>query len=261
MSSAVRIQHDGPPVTYDITEDQIGQIRDKYAGLTIDAGGYEAVKAAVQHCTRTRSGIETRRKDLKKEALEYGRRVDTVAKRLVSLVRDIETPLVAEREKVDGPKREAKRVAEARKKAEEEARLTEAKAKIDAEQAALRAGREKLEAERTTLRAEQERASRMEFERQAKIKTEAEAKAQAERDRVATEEARVAEAERVAAIQARMDALRPDALKIQEWATRIKGVADDAPAPDTKEAFESVDRAARSLRVTAKLLKEKFGND
>lgn len=74
-----------PIVEYEINAATIREWGAKYSGLTCDdAEGYEETRKAIAVLRSTRTGIEKRRVELKKDALEYGRRVDSVAKALTA---------------------------------------------------------------------------------------------------------------------------------------------------------------------------------
>lgn len=214
---------------YSITDAEIAAIRERATGLKPDTPkSYELVRSTIAECRSLRVAVEKRRKDLKADALEWGRVVDSEAKRITVALEEIEKPLQsakdavdAERERVRREKEEAirrqieeaaaaKRAAEeARLKAErdaEEARLAEERKALEAERAKLEAEREKIEAERAAaekerLRIESEahaarrKAQAEEDARQAKVRAEQQAREQAERDRLA-EERRALEAER-----------------------------------------------------------------
>lgn len=98
--------------TYQIDIEQVKKTVASYALLDVsgptDKSGMKAVREARLELRRIRTAIETRRKELKAGSLEYGRRVDEVAKELTSLVEPTET-LLDEREK--SVERELKRQA------------------------------------------------------------------------------------------------------------------------------------------------------
>lgn len=318
-------------IRYDVSKDDIRAKGKEYSALTFDTpANYEQGRKAIAILRETRVAIEARRKELKQESLEYGRRVDSVAKELTSLIEEIEEPLKSKKKIVDDEKarikaekeaeerrqveeqlrveREAeearlkaeREAEEARLKAEreaeearlraireaEEARLAEERARLEAERAELqrqrdeaelaaRAERERieaaenaerermareraeLEAERRALSEARERAEREEFERLARIRAEEEAKERAERERVAAEEARLAEAERHAAHQRRLEALRPDAEKLHEFAKRIRAL--EAPELATDEAREELQNAWRCVLQGVEILQD-FGS-
>lgn len=307
-------------IRYDVSKDDIRAKGKEYSVLTFDTpANYEQGRKAIAILRETRVAIEARRKELKQESLEYGRRVDSVAKELTSLIEEIEEPLKDKKKIVDDEKAriKAEKEAEERRQLEEqlrlereaeearlraereaeearlraireaeEARLAEERARLEAERAELqrqrdaaelaaRAERERieaaenaerermareraeLEAERRALSEARERAEREEFERLARIRAEEEAKERAERERVAAEEARLAEAERQAAHQRRVEALKPDTEKLHEFAKRIRAL--EAPELATDEAREELQRAWRCVMQGVEILQD-FGS-
>ena len=142
-------------VVYPITEADITARFAGYAELTADSPqGYKAVQAAIGELRSARVDVEKRRKDLKAESLEYGRRVDEVAKYLTGLIEAIEHPLKAKKAAVDEEKARVKAEKEAAERAAVEAQI---RAEQEAEAARLKAEAERLAQERAAL--EQERAA------------------------------------------------------------------------------------------------------
>ncbi len=104
------------PILYSVTEATINAQADKYLGLTIsgidDRKGYEAVRSARMDCVHARNAIERTRKQLKADSLEYGRKVDAEAKRLVQLIEPIEAYLETTQDSIDAQR---KRIEEKRR--------------------------------------------------------------------------------------------------------------------------------------------------
>lgn len=210
---------------YGVDLAQIEAVRAECAGKTFDTpSNYKDGVKALARARDTRVGIDKRRKELKADALEYGRRVDSVARELTSLISPIEDDLQAKKDASDEAKRIAKEAEERRKKEELEAKI---RAEREAEEARLKAEREAkekqlaeeraaFEAEKARLAEEQrvrDEAARVERERvereqeaerqriaaertaleaeQKRIRDEAEAKARAERARMAEEQRRI----------------------------------------------------------------------
>jgi hypothetical protein len=185
--------------------------RADYAALSVDApGGYEQVRLAIAECRSTRTAIEAKRKELKADALEYGRRVDSIAKGLTGLVLELEDPLQAQKDRADEAKAAAKKAKEEAARAELEARLKAEREAEEARLAALRAAEEaRLAAEREAQRVERERlaAERKAFEaEQRAAKAAAEKAAAEERQRREAQERMIADAR--AADEAKARALR-----------------------------------------------------
>ena len=139
-------------VVYPITDADITARFAGYADLTADSPqGYKAVQAAIGELRSARVEVEKRRKDLKAESLEYGRRVDEVAKYLTGLIEAIEHPLKAKKAAVDEEKARIKAEKEAAERAAIEAKI---RAEQEAETARLKAEAERLAQERAALEAE-----------------------------------------------------------------------------------------------------------
>jgi septal ring factor EnvC (AmiA/AmiB activator) len=118
-------------VKYDVTDAALSELKAKYTGLKIaDTDSYDVVRRAIGEVRDIRVSVEERRKELKASALEYGRRVDSEAKRITTLLLQIEEPLKAEKAKVDDEKARIK----AEKEKKELDRVAEIRARIFAMQ-------------------------------------------------------------------------------------------------------------------------------
>lgn len=246
-----------PPVIYSPNDAAIAEIREQVRRAIPDPvaavatkDGYGEVKTALAMIVRLRTQIEERRKLLKADSLEYGRRIDGEAKRLTQLVVDIEVPL-----------REAKLA----KDREEERKIAEAEAKIKAEaEAKARAEREAEEARLKAERAEEERkiqaererlaAERAEFDRQRK---EAEDAARAERERVAEERRRQDELR--ALEQKKLDDAAAAIRAEQERLAKIEAdrLAKERAEREAKEAEQKRQREAEERAEFERKAKEK----
>ena len=214
-------------VKYDVTDAEITKLRVGYKDLQCDGpAGYELVRQAIAHMRKLRGQIEKRRVTLKADALAYGRRVDSEAKRITTHLRDIEEPLKARKQLVDAEKerikqealeaqrreletrlrheREVEEIRLRREREAEELRLWVARQEEDARLAKERAT---LAAERVVLEEERQKTTAERVAQEAKLRSEqrvieaerqvvAEVKAQAER----------AEFERQAVIRAEQEA-------------------------------------------------------
>lgn len=260
------------PVVYPVTEAEIAAARQKYAALTADTKeGYEEVRLALGRLRTARTSIEARRKELKADSLEYGRRVDSAAKKLTAMVEEIEQPLQAKKDAVDQTEAQAKRAAEDAARAEAEAK---AKAERDAENARLAAERQRQEAvaaeqraaqakidadraaldsQREAIEAQQREAARVEEQRLAAARAEQEAKEQAERDRVEAEAAVVA----AAAEALRLAALAPDLDKAVAFAAEIRQLARRAPLLG-QEPGQAIEWAAGRLEFVAAAIEKRM---
>ena len=107
--------------TYSPTDAAIATLRKDYGALKIagvdDKEGFDQVHTARMHVRDLRVGIEKRRKELKADALEYGRRIDGEAKRLTALLTPIETLLKEQEDWVAEEKERKKREAEEARRA------------------------------------------------------------------------------------------------------------------------------------------------
>lgn len=99
-------------VKYDVTDIVIAEMRTQYMALTVksldDEAGFRQVHAARMVVKDHRVAVEKKRKDLKADALEYGRKVDSEAKRITALLEPIEFHLLGEEEKVTKEKERIK---------------------------------------------------------------------------------------------------------------------------------------------------------
>lgn len=147
-------------IQYNVTDARIAEIAEEFKNAEADTPeGYKSVVVGIR-CTRElRVETETTRKELKSDALIYGRRVDSEAHRITDALLAIETPLKCLKEAVDSEKARLKREKEEarleveRKKLEKERAEKEAEERKirKAEEARLAEEREKLEVERKAL--------------------------------------------------------------------------------------------------------------
>lgn len=143
-------------VVYEVTDDAIALKRGKYSLLKADTPqGYEQVRLAIADLRETRVAIEKRRKELKADSLEYGRKVDAVAKHLTEQIEAIESPLKALKAAVDEEKARVK----AEKEAAAQKAIAEVEARLKAEADRLATERAALDAERAALEAEHQPAA------------------------------------------------------------------------------------------------------
>lgn len=244
------------PINYPTTLAEIEAKREQYAAITCDTPAeYETCRLAIADCRTTRVAIEERRKELKADSLEYGRRVDSMAKELTALVESLEEPLKAKKLVVDTERDRVKREAE-----EAEVRAIEEKVRADreAEEARLRAERE---AEEARLAVERERLA----EEQRKLDAEratVEAAQKAEREAIAAERAKLEADQRAAdaAAQHERDALEAqrreaDRVEFERQATiRAEAEAKQRAERERVEAEEArVAEAERQAKAQARL--------
>lgn len=97
-------------VDYSITDAAIAGLREKYTGLKVsDTDSRKQVSEAIQDVSGLRTSVEEKRKNLKEDALAWGKKVDAEAKRITALLLEIEEPLKIERRNFDAIKEEEKR--------------------------------------------------------------------------------------------------------------------------------------------------------
>jgi len=90
---------------FSITDSAIAELKDSYIHLLIngvgDKNGYANVKNARAHMKSVRLDVEKKRKDLKEDSLKFGRAVDKEAKRITTLLMEVESHLEAQMTTID----------------------------------------------------------------------------------------------------------------------------------------------------------------
>ncbi len=114
-------------INFDVTEAVLNQLREKQALILTENPNIEDVKSGKREIAKLRNAIENRRKELKAEALEYGKKVDSSAKEAQAPVAEIEGRYDVVIEKYEAEK--ARIEAELREK--ETTRIADIKDKID----------------------------------------------------------------------------------------------------------------------------------
>lgn len=117
-----------PPIEYGVTEAALAELTERYKDPDASTDeGYARCKDGCKEMTSLRTAVETRRKDLKAPALNWGAKVDKIAKALVLSIKLIESPVRDEKERVDEIKQaEARKIAQA-----EQARVEGIKTNIE----------------------------------------------------------------------------------------------------------------------------------
>lgn len=116
-------------IKFSVTDQAIAELKQKFTGLVVSFGdikGYKDLAAAISEIRGKRTEVEATRKELKADALEYGRKVDAEAKRITAALEEIEHPLKGMKEAYDA---EVDRV-KAEKAKQEAARIAGIHAKI-----------------------------------------------------------------------------------------------------------------------------------
>lgn len=93
---------------YNVADLAIAKMEAEFSKLKItdlkDTAGYKTVSSAIAVVRSKRLEVEKVRKDLKADSLNYGRIVDSEAKRIQALIEPIETRLQAEKDRIDTEK-------------------------------------------------------------------------------------------------------------------------------------------------------------
>lgn len=124
------------PKEYGISDAKIAELAEKYKDLREikDTASRSMAAAGRRECRELRVAIENKRKELKADALEFGRKVDGEAKRVTELLRQVEEPLDALIKADEALREEAKQAklrAIAEAEAKERARVDGIKALMD----------------------------------------------------------------------------------------------------------------------------------
>lgn len=226
-----------------------------YMELTVDSPedtkGVKRVHAARMDVRAVRTGLEKSRKALKAEALEFGRKVDSEAKRIKALIEPIETHLI-EQENI------VKREEERKKKEKEEAEKKLIKDRLNAlaavgsslhPTAALAMPEGEFEMLLAKVTGE---FNAIQEAKEAERKQIEEAKAEIEKQRQELEAERL-EKERLAA-EAEAEAIRKESLsdkeKIKDYLNSLASVG--APAVVSKEANDLILELRDTLNDWAK---------
>lgn len=98
-------------IEYNITDAALLELAERYGGMVITQDNLDDGKAARKEVRDVRLAVEDKRKELKKDALEYGRAVDAKANEIKAKIAKIEEPLA---EQLDAIANEEKRKEEER---------------------------------------------------------------------------------------------------------------------------------------------------
>lgn len=231
------------PASYGLDIEGIKSAVGQVAELTIagvdDKEGFERVRRARLDLKKVRCEIEKKRKELKADAVEFGRRVDAAAKELTALVEPTESLLANRQDEVE---REIAAIA-ARKLQRRKDQLTQFGAIIfpglekiaDEEFEELVAATQLAHQKRQQQEAEAAQARKLEEERLAK-----------EREELARQR-KEQEAERIQML-ARIEAQRKE-LELN-WAVKVLSELPPPELPD-REKLQSVVSAMMSIEIPA----------
>ena len=260
--------------TQTLTERAVGELTEfnemiqvviPYGQLTVAEDGIGKVEEAHKAVKRLNSNIEKKRKELKSGALEYGRAVDSIAKRLSEQVDAIEVKLKSERDAFDAIEKAEKLAKEAEIAAKKQGRVNEmVAAGIALDWAAVELSdeewmwwvsksksqvavllEEKLKAEAF---AEQQRKEREELAAKIQADADHERKLQAEELRIRAEEMeiqRVQDAARMAAERRQLEAEREELRRQQAEIRRAE--VEEAEAKRVEETKRREDAAKPEL--------------
>lgn len=177
------------PITFEIAKEALEQMVAESSALTVagvdDKQGIAAVRESRLEYKRIRVNVEARRKELKADALEYGRQVDGMAKALTSIIEPEEKRLQHEEDIVKREQERIAREAEEKRQAMVRQRLADLQA----------CGKAYLESDIGSL-SDEEFAELLASEQADKKRRDAEA-ARLETERKAAEEKQRVEAERL----------------------------------------------------------------
>ena len=142
-----------PLIKYSVTDSALEELKAKHE--IVEVKEYKDLVAGIAECRELRVDIEKHRKLIKKDSLEYGRKIDAEAKRITSSIELVEQPMKDAKAIVDDEKARVKAEKEEAERKELQRIEGEKRAKEEAERAELqRIENEKLEAERQKLAAE-----------------------------------------------------------------------------------------------------------
>jgi hypothetical protein len=99
-------------VSFPVTEQQLAEIKQTLTGLTVEKDGYETVRKGIASTRELRGRVEARRKELKEDALNWGRKVDAAAKVIIESLEASRMPLKLEKKKADDEKERKRKEAE-----------------------------------------------------------------------------------------------------------------------------------------------------
>lgn len=150
---------EGLVIQYNVTDGAIAEIAEKFKDADADTpDGYRNVVVGIRTTRELRGEVEARRKELKQDALVYGRKVDGEARRITNALLEVETPLKLLKSTVDDEKARVKRDMEKLRLDLEREKLEKERAEKEAEEKKVREAEEKrLEEERKVLAAERKK--------------------------------------------------------------------------------------------------------
>ncbi len=257
-----------PAVVFSVTDAGIAELEAKHRGLVVahgDKKGYLALTQAIAEVRAARTDVEKRRKELKQDALDYGRLVDSTAKAITARLEAIELPLKDQKDEIDAEVARIKREKEETERARIAGIQSLIAAIANAPAALATSTADRLRRAITKAKemeiTEDEYAEFVGQANEAKTAAinaldmmldariaadEEEAARKAEADRIA------AEAAKLAAERAEFDRQQAEARRQQEEADRARREAEQAEAArlaaERKAQQDEIDRQAAALR-------------
>jgi len=108
---------------YSVTDSRLTQLKEKYSAMKFDGvEGYNALSNGIKEIRGLRTDVEKKRKELKSGAIQWGKVVDSEAKRITESLQHIESPMKNLKEDLDAEKK-AEIEEKARKRKERLAKL------------------------------------------------------------------------------------------------------------------------------------------
>lgn len=250
-------------VSFPVADQAIAEMRDKYMPLRIagvnDKAGYVMVRQARIEVKEKRCAVENRRKELKADALEWGRKVDAEAKRLTSLLTPIEEHLDAQEKAHDAEKERIKREAEESQRRKLQARVTamqQCRATVDLFKIQQMGDAEFDAALQAAIESDQRRRDQEEADRIERERLEAERREAEELRMAEAREKQLLEAERLAAERAELDRQRKEQAEAQaKIDAENRRIADDRSAKERAEQaeLERINAAERKAAEAARI--------
>ena len=233
-------------VEYNITDAAIAEMKSIYMSLSItdieDKEQFDSVRSARMTVKGKRVEVEKRRKELKADALAYGKLVDTEAKRITGKLEPIENHLDREERKVTDEQKRVKEIADRLEREMIDRRMEslssfgdnrpffEVAAMDDGTfELILAAAHAKYEAKKKRL-ADEEAARKAESERLEKVRQEQEA-----------------EAKRLAEVQRKIDEQERKSREEMESANRIERESIEAERRKIAEANAKIEAEKKAL--------------
>jgi len=257
-----------PPIRYDVTAAGLQSMRDQAAKLPTAVESVKDRRACTdlrQEVRGVRVAVEKRRKELKKDALEYGRRVDSIAREITAAIREIEDPITERIEAYDAEVERRRREREEAERAHREALQARVQEILDIPAALAGRPAPEIKAEAEALQAcdltEDVFEDRLDHARAARAKTlerlermHTEAIEEEERRRQEAEEAARREAE-LAAERERLEAERAEMERQRAVEEEERRKADEAAR--LKREQEESEAAERRLQEEERLRAER----